>query len=80
MPVVFRWNGYRFHFFSNEGNPREPIHVHVEKGDADAKFWLFPRVEVAYNHGFGARALRLLEGVVEEHRDEIAEVWNDYFS
>jgi hypothetical protein len=25
MPVVFRFNGIRFHFFSNEGDPREPI-------------------------------------------------------
>lgn len=79
MPSVFRWKGFRFHFFSNEGNPREPLHIHVEKADADAKFWLFPNVEVAYNRGFDARTLRLLGRVVEERRDEIAEVWNDYF-
>jgi len=29
MPLVFRWKGYRFHFFSNEGDPREPVHIHV---------------------------------------------------
>jgi hypothetical protein len=29
MPVVCRWNGFRFHFFSNEGDPLEPVHVHV---------------------------------------------------
>ena len=44
MPVVFRYNGVRFFFFSNEGNPREPLHVHAEHGDADAKFWLRPEV------------------------------------
>lgn len=38
MPVVFRRDGFRFFFYSNEGDPREPIHVHVRKGDADAKF------------------------------------------
>jgi len=80
MPVVFRWNGCRFHFFSNEGDPREPVHIHVEKGDTDAKFWLFPSVEVAYNHGFNARTLRQLRAVVEERRNEFVEAWNDYFS
>lgn len=36
MPLVFRWKGYRFHFFSNEGDPREPVHIHVTKDGADA--------------------------------------------
>lgn len=40
MPKVFEWNGYRFHFFSNEGDPREPAHIHVRKGRNTAKFWL----------------------------------------
>ncbi|MBI5120299.1 MAG: DUF4160 domain-containing protein [Rhodospirillales bacterium] len=30
MPVIFRWNGIRFFFYSNEGNPREPMHIHAE--------------------------------------------------
>ena len=32
MPVVFRTEGHAFFFYSNEGNPREPVHVHVRKG------------------------------------------------
>jgi hypothetical protein len=24
MPVIFRYKGFRFFFYSNEGNPREP--------------------------------------------------------
>lgn len=80
LPVVFRWSGYRFHFFSNEGDPRELAHIHVEKDDADAKFWLFPEVEVVYNRGFSARTLRLLGHVIEDRREEIVEVWNDHFS
>lgn len=39
MPVVFRWNGYRFHFFANEGDPREPVHIHISRAGATAKFW-----------------------------------------
>jgi len=47
MPVVFRYNGVRFFFYSNEGNPREPVHIHAPQGDAEAKFWLRPEVTVA---------------------------------
>jgi hypothetical protein len=42
MPVVFRHGGYRFFFYSNEGDPREPIHVHVVSGENSAKFWVQP--------------------------------------
>jgi hypothetical protein len=37
MPVVFRIEGFRFHFFSNEGDPREPIHIHVTRAGADGQ-------------------------------------------
>jgi hypothetical protein len=47
MPKVFDWNGFRFHFFSNEGDPREPVHIHVTKAPATAKFWISPEVSVA---------------------------------
>jgi hypothetical protein len=79
MPKVFEWNGYRFYFFSNEGYPREPVHVHVEKDDMDAKFWLLPDVQVAYNCGFKAKTLRELQRIAEERRDEIVEAWNEFF-
>ena len=37
-PMVLIVEGYRFFFFSNEGF--EPPHIHVEKGDSHAKWWL----------------------------------------
>ena len=80
MPVVFRERGYRFHFYSNEGEPREPVHVHIVKDDADAKLWLYPEVAFAYNHGFDARTQRWLVAIVEERRSEIEQAWNDYFA
>ena len=47
MPVVFYFDGYKFFFFSNEGDPREPIHIHVRKDGNLAKFWIEPSVELA---------------------------------
>jgi len=37
MPVVFRYKGIRFFFYSNEGNPLEPMHIHAESGDGETK-------------------------------------------
>jgi hypothetical protein len=80
MPLVFRWNGYRFHFYSDEGDPREPVHIHVRRDRDNAKFWLYPEVALAYNRGFSSREQSELARVVEEHRDEIERAWNDHFS
>jgi hypothetical protein len=80
MPKVFDWNGYRFHFFSNEGEPREAVHVHVTKGRDTAKFWLRPDVVVAYDRGFSPRVLSQLIGVIEERREQIERSWHDDFA
>jgi hypothetical protein len=79
MPTVFLERGFRFFFYSNEGSPREPAHIHVEKDNIEAKFWLRPEVTLAYNEGFRARVLRELVEVVEIKREYIERVWNEYF-
>ncbi len=80
MPRVFEWSGYRFHFFSNEGDPREPVHIHVTRDRASAKFWVQPEVSVAYNRGFSAKVLSQLMSVIEDRTDEIESAWNDHFA
>ena len=79
-PVVFRHRGFKFHFYANGGNPREPMHVHVLKDNIDAKFWLWPEVRMAYNDGFDARTERLLMELILTQRPLIGRVWNDFFS
>ena len=79
MPLVFRYRNVRFHFFSNEGAPRESVHVHAESSDGVAKFWLYPEVRVARSAGYSRRRLSELAGVVAERREEIERVWNEYF-
>ena len=80
MPTVFSERGFRFFFYSNEGSPREPVHIHVEKDRSEAKFWLIPVVQVAYNDGYDARTLRQLAGMIEANRDRIERAWNEFFS
>jgi len=79
MPVIFRLRGFKFFFYSNEGMPLEPVHVHVEKDNTEAKFWLFPDVHLAYNDGYDARTLRELLGIVESNKDRIERAWNEFF-
>ena len=80
MPVVFREAGFRFHFFSKEGNPREPVHVHVARPGGDAKLWLYPEVRVAYNHRLNARELRVVQEIAIRRRQEIENAWNAHFA
>jgi hypothetical protein len=67
---------YRFYFFSHE--PNEPPHVHVDRDDQSAKFWLEP-VSLARNLGFSPVELRRIEKIVAEHRTFFLEQWNDRF-
>ncbi|MGH9641539.1 MAG: DUF4160 domain-containing protein [Terriglobales bacterium] len=76
MPTVLRKGPYRFYFFSHE--PNEPPHVHVDRDNLSAKFWLDP-VALARNFGFSAVELHRVESVMEEHADEFLEAWNGHF-
>ena len=80
MPVVFRYKSFRFFFYSNEGDPREGLHVHIRNSDGEAKFWLSPTVYLADSDGFDARTLRELRDVVSANRELIEKAWNEYFT
>jgi hypothetical protein len=79
MPVIFRHKGYRFFFFSNEGTPLEPCHIHVRKGGAVAKFWVVPEVRLAEAYGMSSAELRELLSIVKRNQELIKRKWNDYF-
>ena len=76
MPVVLRIGPYRFFFFSNEKG--EPIHVHVQRERALAKFWLKP-VALASSTGFPAHELTRLSKIVQENASTFVEAWNEFF-
>jgi len=80
MPTVFRYRGYRFFFYSNEGDPLEPLHIHVMKGENVAKFWIEPQISVAQNYGMSPSELTKLSKVINEHKELIRESWNEYFN
>ena len=47
MPTVLRAGPYRFYFYSHEAN--EPPHIHIDRDELSAKFWLEP-VGLARNY------------------------------
>ncbi|MCF8224286.1 MAG: DUF4160 domain-containing protein [Bacteroidales bacterium] len=77
MPTVFIIKGYRFFFFSNEN--QEPIHIHVEKADNYAKFWIDP-VFVSANYGFNSKQLKEISRYIEGRTDLIRQKWNEHFN
>ena len=79
MPTILRWKGYRFFFFSNEGDPAEPVHVHIRKGGNVAKFWLQPVVVLAESYGMSPPELNKLQKVVENNAKFIKRAWYEYF-
>ena len=76
MPTIARIGPYRVYFYSHDLN--EPAHVHVDRDDNTAKFWLTPAA-LAYNIGFRAKELRDVQRMVNERAPEFVEAWNDYF-
>jgi len=66
---------FRFFFYSNEG--QEPPHIHVKAGGDEAKFGLDP-IALATNHGFNGRELSEIQRLVEQHRVEFLEAWDEH--
>jgi hypothetical protein len=80
MPVVFRHGGLRYYFYSNEGLPPEPPHIHIKGGGRDAKIWLEPQVAIADSYGFNSRELSDILQVVADRRQIILKAWHDHFT
>lgn len=77
MPSALRVGPYRFFFFSADG--QEPPHVHVERDDARAKFWLNP-VRLAESVGFRSAELNRIQRIIEDRVEDLRRSWNEYFA
>jgi Domain of unknown function (DUF4160) len=75
MPLVLRVKGYRFFFFSSEG--QEPPHIHVEQAERYAKFLPKP-VALARSRGFRTGEIAEIQRIVEEHRALFEERWHEH--
>src|SRR5262249_7979707 len=77
VPTVLRIGPYRLFFYSSDRI--EPPHVHAERDDNVAKFWLNP-VRLHHAVGFRAAELRRIQRIVEDHQAELLEAWHEFFN
>lgn len=76
-PRALLINGYDYFFYSME---EERKHIHVEKGENEAKFWLEPTIELAYNYGFTTKEIKLILQTIKENEQIINSKWNKHFN
>jgi hypothetical protein len=76
MPTVLKLLGMRFFYWSRD---HEPIHIHVKKGDTEARFVIEPAVEMTENFGFKPHELAIAEEVIKDNREYMIEHWKLYF-
>ena len=76
MPTVLRVGPYRFYFYASDR--QEPPHVHVERDDKVAKFWLSP-VRLERSGGFSRREINRIQDLVETNVEALLRSWNEYF-
>lgn len=65
MPTILRSGAYRFFFYAGDGE--EPRHVHVERDEKVAKFWLEP-IGLQTNKGFNQAEIRAVCKIIKENQ------------
>ena len=77
MPTVLRSGPYRFFFYSADAH--EAPHVHVERDEKKAKFWLRP-VRLENSGSFKSVEVRRIQRLVEQRREALLRSWDAYFN
>jgi uncharacterized protein DUF4160 len=79
VPTILIMFGWRVFFYANERN--EPIHVHCQKAECEAKYWVdvgnFDFIE-AYSYNMSPRDKRTIRQILFNHFDYIVEQWDQF--
>ena len=79
MPTILLLYGWRFYFYANENN--EPVHVHVEKAEIEAKFWLREdifEIEEAFSYKMSPKDKKEVRKIIFTHFEYLIEEWNKF--
>lgn len=85
MPQVFKIGSYWVYFWADEGQPIEPVHVHVSQGAPIAsatKIWITKAGKCLLCHNnsqIPEKALRNIMRVIEARSLEVIKKWSDFF-
>lgn len=75
MPTILKVKGFRFFFWSKEEG--EPMHIHVEKAEANAKVWLDP-LNDAYFYGFSPKEIKEIREIINENIELFITKWKEF--
>ena len=76
MPTILLLHGWRFYFYSNEGN--EPMHIHAGKAECECKYWVDAdafEIRQAFAYNMSARDTREVRRIIFENFDYIVAEW-----
>ena len=76
MPTVLRVGPYRLFFYA--GDREEPVHIHIQRDDNVAKFWLEP-IRLQSSGGFRRQELNEIQRIIAENKQQLVDSWHDYF-
>jgi hypothetical protein len=76
MPTVFKIDGFRFFFFSDE---HLPLHIHIEKGDGYMRVEL-ETFKITDVYKFSKKDTKKIISIIEENQLKLIGAWNEYFN
>ncbi len=76
MPTTLKVGPYRFFFYA--GDRDELAHIHVERDENIAKFWLDP-VRLQSSGGFSRSEITKIHKIINDHHLKLLEAWHEYF-
>ncbi len=85
MPQIFRIGAYIVYFWANEGEPREPLHVHIAEGKPvpnATKIWITETGKALLCHNnskFSEKKLTAFMRFIEANSETIKEEWMSLF-
>ena len=77
MPTVLQSGPYRFFFYASDRD--EPPHIHVERDEKKAKFWLDP-VRLQNSGGFNRPEINRMQDLGTQNREQFLRKWDEYFN
>lgn len=85
MPQIFKIGKYYVYFWANEGNPLEPVHVHVSEGQPASnatKIWITRAGKCLICNNISQvpdRTLKNIAAIVEARSEEVIRKWYNFF-
>lgn len=85
MPQIFKVGRFTIYFWSNEGKPLEPVHVHVSEGVPSpnaTKIWLTKDrncIICNNNSNIPPKQMKIIQRIICSRHTEIVDFWYSRF-